>query len=106
MSDTGIGIEPALQQQIFEPFTQGDASASKRYQGPGSASLSRASRVEMMGGEIGLDTRRATAAPLVRAALCRPRSRHLRRPVRPGAMRARCCACSRATTVMPLLPIP
>ncbi|MBK8133261.1 MAG: EAL domain-containing protein [Gammaproteobacteria bacterium] len=56
VSDTGIGIEPALQQQIFEPFTQGDASASKRYQGTGLGLTISRQLVEMMGGEIGLDS--------------------------------------------------
>ncbi|TAL02174.1 MAG: response regulator, partial [Porticoccaceae bacterium] len=56
VSDTGIGIDPALQQQIFEPFTQGDASASKRYQGTGLGLTISRQLVEMMGGEIGLDS--------------------------------------------------
>lgn len=56
VSDTGIGIDPAVQQQIFEPFTQGDASASKRYQGTGLGLTISRQLVEMMGGEIGLDS--------------------------------------------------
>src|SRR5690606_17663612 len=32
VSDTGIGIDTEHRQRIFEPFTQVDASSSKRYQ--------------------------------------------------------------------------
>ncbi|MFP5414638.1 MAG: response regulator, partial [Gammaproteobacteria bacterium] len=56
VSDTGIGIDSAVQRQIFEPFTQGDASTSKRYQGTGLGLTISRQLVEMMGGEIGLDS--------------------------------------------------
>ncbi|MGE3295841.1 MAG: EAL domain-containing protein [Porticoccaceae bacterium] len=56
VSDTGIGIDPAVQRQIFEPFTQGDASTSKRYQGTGLGLTISRQLVEMMGGEIGVDS--------------------------------------------------
>ncbi|MGB5146577.1 MAG: EAL domain-containing protein [Porticoccaceae bacterium] len=56
VSDTGIGIDPAVQRQIFEPFTQGDASTSKRYQGTGLGLTISRQLVEMMGGQIGLDS--------------------------------------------------
>lgn len=56
VSDTGIGIEPAMQQKIFEPFTQGDASASKHYQGTGLGLTISRQLVEMMGGTMGIDS--------------------------------------------------
>jgi len=60
--DTGIGIAPALQQHIFEPFTQGDGSVSREYGGAG-LGLSIARRlVGLMGGELGLESRPGAGA--------------------------------------------
>ncbi len=52
ISDTGIGMEQDKIDMIFEPFNQGDLTASKIYQGMG-LGLSIAKRIiELMGGEI------------------------------------------------------
>lgn len=52
ISDTGIGMEQDKIDMIFEPFNQGDLTASKTYQGMG-LGLSIAKRIiELMGGEI------------------------------------------------------
>ena len=52
--DTGIGIEPEAQARIFEPFTQGNSTATRRFAGTG-LSLSIVQRlVVMMGGHIEL----------------------------------------------------
>lgn len=52
--DTGIGIEHGVQREIFEPFTQGDSSTSRKYGGAG-LGLSIARRlVALMGGELAL----------------------------------------------------
>ena len=56
ISDTGIGIGPEQCGRIFEPFTQADASSSKRYQGTGLGLTICRQLVDIMGGTIGLDT--------------------------------------------------
>jgi PAS domain S-box-containing protein len=54
--DTGIGLSPEHTARIFEPFYQVDSSATRRYEGAG-LGLSICRRlVEMMGGEIGVES--------------------------------------------------
>lgn len=54
VTDTGIGIDPAIQQQLFQPFTQADASITRRYGGTGLGLTICRNLVTLMGGEIGV----------------------------------------------------
>ncbi|HXZ54026.1 MAG TPA: ATP-binding protein [Burkholderiales bacterium] len=56
IDDTGIGIAPEAQDRIFESFTQADESTTRRYGGTGLGTTISKQLVEMMGGQIGLQS--------------------------------------------------
>jgi two-component system sensor histidine kinase RpfC len=55
--DTGIGISESQQKRIFEWFEQGDDSATRRYTGSGLGTSITKQLVELLGGDIGLESR-------------------------------------------------
>jgi two-component system sensor histidine kinase RpfC len=56
IEDTGIGIAPEARDRIFESFTQADESTTRRYGGTGLGTTISKQLVEMMGGQIGLQS--------------------------------------------------
>lgn len=57
ITDTGIGIAPDKVACVFSSFTQADNSTTRQYGGTGLGTTISKQLVELMGGEIGVDSR-------------------------------------------------
>ncbi len=56
VTDSGIGIAPEISARLFEEFTQADSSHTRRYGGTGLGLTISRKLVELMGGEIGVES--------------------------------------------------
>jgi CheY-like chemotaxis protein len=58
VTDTGIGIDPADQRHVLEPFSQADASTTRRYGGTGLGLAICRQLAEAMGGSLSIESSR------------------------------------------------
>ena len=54
LADTGVGITPEVQQRLFHPFEQADASTTRQFGGTGLGLAICAKLAAMMGGSVGV----------------------------------------------------
>jgi PAS domain S-box-containing protein len=57
VADTGVGFDPSSAEKLFEPFSQADASTTRRHGGTGLGLAICRRLAEAMGGTVGVDNR-------------------------------------------------
>jgi PAS domain S-box-containing protein len=77
IQDTGIGVEPEKRTRLFQKFSQGDTSTTRKYGGSGLGLAIVKELVEMMGGAVRLESpgeAKGTTVTLMLARSARPQS--------------------------------
>ena len=96
VTDSGIGIDPAVAANLFQPFTQADPSTTRRYGGTGLGLAISKRFCEMLGGSVTLDNRAGQGCTFV---VLIPAGEAVELPVRPEPLDAPQAA-QRAKTVL------
>lgn len=68
--DTGIGIEPAIAEKLFDPFTQADDSTTREYGGTDLGLSIARDLARLMGGDISVSSRPGEGAEFVLTFTC------------------------------------
>jgi PAS domain S-box-containing protein len=72
VSDTGMGISPETVETLFKPFEQGQSEVAHRYGGTGLGLAISRQLVELMGGDIRLESKRGEGSTFRFTARFRP----------------------------------
>lgn len=78
VTDTGIGLTAEQQQVVFEPFTQADATTTRRFGGTGLGLAISRQLATMLGGSITLDSAPGKGSRFTLTVNAEPDSAHLR----------------------------
>ncbi len=73
--DTGIGMTPAQLESLFDPFTQADASTTRRFGGTGLGLSITRRLVELMGGDIRVESEPGRGSDFSFSVLLEPAAR-------------------------------
>ena len=80
IKDTGIGMDEAAQNKLFQPFTQADANTSRQYGGTGLGLVISKKILEAMGGRITVSSRPGRGTTMVIAVLAPKGTESVTRP--------------------------